>query len=49
MADDVPAVVEGMLRGYLEHRGDDETFGRFVRRHGTELLREMFQAEEVEA
>jgi ferredoxin-nitrite reductase len=44
-AEDVPATVEGMLRGYLAHRaGPDETFFAFARRHEVEALKSMFEA-----
>ena len=39
-AEDVPATVERMLRGYLAHRaGPDETFLAFARRHDVEALK----------
>jgi ferredoxin-nitrite reductase len=42
-ADEVPATVERMLRGYLAHRaGPDETFLAFARRHDVEVLKGMF-------
>ncbi len=48
-AADAPRVVERILRSYLAHRaGADETFLGFSRRHDTEALRAMVQAETVE-
>ena len=45
-ADDVPATVERMLRGYLAHRAaPDETFFAFAHRHEVEALKTMFDAE----
>jgi ferredoxin-nitrite reductase len=45
-ADDVPATVERMLRGYLAHRAaPDETFFAFAHRHEVEALKTMFAAE----
>ena len=42
-AEDVPATVERMLRGYLAHRiGPDETFLAFARRYEVEALKAMF-------
>jgi ferredoxin-nitrite reductase len=42
-AEEVPATVERMLRGYLAHRaGPDETFLAFARRHDVEALKGMF-------
>jgi ferredoxin-nitrite reductase len=42
-ADEVPATVERMLRGYVAHRaGADETFLAFARRHDVEVLKGMF-------
>jgi ferredoxin-nitrite reductase len=44
-AEDVPATVERMLKGYLNHRAaPDETFLTFSRRHEVEALKEMFDA-----
>lgn len=41
-ADDVPARVESLLHAYLEHReSEDESFVAFVRRHETDVLRQM--------
>ena len=38
-ADDLPHVVEAMLRAYLAHRATaDESFNEFVRRHPTDQL-----------
>lgn len=42
-AEEMPAKIERMLRGYLERRkGDDETFNEFVRRHDTDSLKAIF-------
>ena len=42
-AEDVPGMVERMLRGYLAHRtGPDESFFAFARRHDVEALKSMF-------
>jgi ferredoxin-nitrite reductase len=47
-AEDVPATVERMLRGYLTHRaGPDEPFFAFARRHEIEALKAMFGTEAV--
>lgn len=44
-ADEVPAVIERMLAGYLQHRAaDDETFSAFARRHDLDELRRLFDA-----
>ena len=44
-AEQVPATVERMLRGYLAHRaGPDETFLGFARRHEIDALKSMFEA-----
>jgi len=41
VADELPFVVERMLRGYLAHReSPEEAFNEFVRRHPTEALKE---------
>jgi len=43
-ADDLPAVIERMLRGYMDNRaGPDESFFEFVRRHTTEQLKAWFE------
>ena len=45
VADECPAVVEKMLRGYLKHRLDPaERFIEFVRRHPTEQLKAFFDS-----
>jgi ferredoxin-nitrite reductase len=42
-AEDAPAVIERMLRGYLAARlGPRESFRDFTKRHSTEQLQEMF-------
>ena len=42
-AEDAPGVIERMLRGYLEHRRDEEEcFHDFVRRHDNEQLIQWF-------
>ncbi len=44
-ADQVPLVVERMLRAYLSHRLDTgERFNQFVRRHATEELKALFES-----
>jgi ferredoxin-nitrite reductase len=44
VADEVPGVVERMLRGYRDHRGGpEETFHSFVRRFTTTELLELFE------
>jgi len=40
-ADDVPLVVENLLRGYLARREGTEPFAQFARRHSVEDLRAM--------
>jgi len=47
-AEDAPSVVERMLKAYLAHRNGDETFLAFSRRHETDQLKSMFEAERVE-
>jgi ferredoxin-nitrite reductase len=45
-AEEAPATVERMLRGYLTHRAaPDETFLAFARRHEVEALKAMFAGE----
>jgi len=45
-AEDAPAVVEDLLRGYLLHRTSAaETFTAFTRRHDIQALKEMVQRE----
>ncbi len=47
-AQDAPAVVENMLKGYLAHRASAaETFLAFTRRHDVAALKEMMQREMV--
>ena len=47
-ADELPPVIERMLKGYLTHRdSDDEDFLAFARRHEVEALKEMFEPEVV--
>jgi ferredoxin-nitrite reductase len=49
VAADVPRVLEGLFRSYLQHRrgagAAPESFHEFTRRHGVEALREMTQRE----
>lgn len=45
---DAPRTIERMLKGYLAHRADDETFLAFSRRHDVEALKIMFKAEHGE-
>jgi ferredoxin-nitrite reductase len=43
-ATDAPAVIERMLRAYLEHRDSPEdTFNDFVRKHPTDVLKAWFE------
>jgi ferredoxin-nitrite reductase len=44
-AEEAPRTVERILKGYLAHRSDDETFLAFSKRHDTEALKAMFGAE----
>jgi ferredoxin-nitrite reductase len=44
-AEDAPRTVERILKGYLAHRSDDETFLAFSKSHDTEALKAMFDAE----
>jgi ferredoxin-nitrite reductase len=47
-AEEAPAVIERMLRGYLAARhGADESFRDFTRRYPTEQLQELFAAQNV--
>ena len=47
-ADDLPRVIERMLRGYVESRvGEAESFLDFVRRHNTDELKQMFDRQAV--
>jgi ferredoxin-nitrite reductase len=42
-ADDLPPLIERMVRVYLEHRQDEhERFRDFTRRHDIDTLRELF-------
>jgi ferredoxin-nitrite reductase len=44
VAEDLPFVVERMLRAYMEHReSPDEPFNNFVRRHPADALKTMFE------
>ena len=43
-AEDAPKTVERVLKGYLAHRADDETFLTFSRRHEVDALKAMFDA-----
>ncbi len=48
-AEDAPAAVEKMLKGYLANRASDsETFLAFAKRHEIDTLKTMFDAEAVE-
>jgi ferredoxin-nitrite reductase len=50
VAEDVPGVVETMLRAYLEHRASpDESFNEFVRRHPTDQLKAWFDRQQPTA
>jgi ferredoxin-nitrite reductase len=42
---DAPRTIERMLKGYLAHRDNDETFLAFSRRYDVEALKVMFKAE----
>ena len=47
-ADDAPALIERMLRGYLASRLDaGESFRDFTRRYSTDQLRAMFANPDV--
>ena len=48
-ADDVPARVEALLRAYLAHRRDSESFFDFAGRHGDAELDAMLRAPIAEA
>ena len=44
VAEDLPFVVERMLRAYMEHReSTDEPFNDFVRRHPADVLKTLFE------
>jgi ferredoxin-nitrite reductase len=45
---DAPRTVERILKGYLANRTGNETFLAFSKRHGTEALKAMFDAEAAE-
>jgi ferredoxin-nitrite reductase len=45
-AEDAPPVIERMLKAYLAHRSGDETFLSFTRRHETDALKAIFEAED---
>ncbi|HUD88141.1 MAG TPA: NirA family protein [Xanthobacteraceae bacterium] len=48
-AEDAPAAVERMLKGYLAHRASaDESFMAFTRRHEIDALKSLFEREAVE-
>ncbi|MBI3514464.1 MAG: hypothetical protein HY060_10435 [Proteobacteria bacterium] len=47
-ADAVPAKLEAMLRAYLAHRHDGETFHAFVNRHAVDALVRLFDAAALE-
>src|SRR3954471_20380573 len=47
-AEDEPRTIERMLKGYLSHRGDSETFLAFSKRHEIEQLKTMFDTEVTE-
>ncbi len=50
VAEELPAVIENMLRGYKSHRlAPDETFNEFVRRQPTDQLKTMFEQQLVSA
>jgi len=44
-AADAPRTVERILKGYLAHRANGETFLAFSRRHDIQTLKQMFEAE----
>jgi ferredoxin-nitrite reductase len=48
-ADAVPAKLEAMLRAYLGHRREAESFHAFVNRHEVDALRRLFDAAALEA
>ena len=39
---DIPALLENMLRIYLDSREGNESFAEFTRRHTAEQLKELF-------
>lgn len=48
VADELPHVIERMLRGYLDHRTSDaETFLDFLKRHDTNDLKDLFERQAV--
>jgi ferredoxin-nitrite reductase len=47
-AEDAPKTIERMLKGYLAHRADNETFLAFSKRHEIERLKAMFETEAAE-
>lgn len=47
--DQLPPLVERMVRAYMEHRTDGESFQQFATRHEADALRSIFDAELVEA
>jgi ferredoxin-nitrite reductase len=46
-AQDAPSTVERLLKAYVAHRAGDETFLAFTRRHETDALKAMFDAEDA--
>lgn len=47
-ATEVPFVIEGMLRAYLDHRASpDDSFNDFVRKHPTDRLKELFDSAQL--
>ena len=44
--DSLPPLIEKMLRGYLRHRGEGETFQAFTARHDLNTLQAIFSNEE---
>ena len=46
-AENAPATVERLLKTYLAHRDGEETFLAFTRRHETEALKALFDAEDA--
>lgn len=49
VAAEVPAVVEKLVTGYMDHRSDGEDFASFVRRHSIEELTVIFERQSVMA
>ena len=47
-ASEAPAVIERMLRAYLEHRETtDDSFNDFVRKHPTDALKAWFEESQL--